>query len=130
VANYKLSRADLFPATTSVAAFLTGPRGAAAMLNGSKPAGTAVETKEVDGESNAIFTSLVEGKFYVLYAEVAGEKRMLMVEGPEISPYLGLRTTEGMTRTPPARTLRERINVRRQLFGAWAPGTPGPAGAI
>jgi hypothetical protein len=126
MANLKISRSDLFPVGTTVKAYASGPRGsAAALLGNAIPSGASVEEHAVDAEGNVTFTTLVSGKLYVLFAEVSGEKRSLLVQGViEVNAPLSV---NGRTRKPRAVTLRERIRIRRNERGAMAPAFDVPS---
>src|SRR5438552_13145061 len=88
-----VSRSDLYPVGTSVAAYQARGR-----QHEKRPAGAAIETHTVDAEGNLTFTALPERVQHQLWAEVGGEHRYLRVEAPLSAS--ALLTTEGQTRKP------------------------------
>lgn len=121
MATLKVNRSDLFPVGTSVGAYLTQR----SRQHQSKPVGAAAETKTVAADGSLSFTTLIEGRRYMLWALVEGEHRYLMVEGVQ-SASVPL-TTEGQS-APAQTTLLGRVSQRRLLMGAGV-GVGIPSGA-
>lgn len=78
-----VSRQDLFPVGTSVAAYLA--TGLGHTPSSGAPAGSAVETETVQADGTLTFTGLTNGRTYILYASSNGHYLRVMenaVSGP------------------------------------------------
>jgi hypothetical protein len=76
MASITISRPDVFPASTSVAAY---PATVYGVPSSGAPYGSSVETESVAGNGTLTFDSLAAGTSYVLYGTVGGQSRYLRV---------------------------------------------------
>lgn len=83
MANYVLTRPDVYPVGTSVGAYLPKSRVAAG-----PPLGEAIETQTVQADGTLTYTTLTDGQIYYLYASVSSVGTWLLIGQPAAAASL------------------------------------------